>query len=748
MKKGLKITGIIIGSILLLLLIIEWVGSPIAKKVVENHSEAWIGRKVEIGSLHVNPFVGSVRIRDMHCTDADLEGEFVKFDELYVQASLIRLLGHNIYLRHIHLKDFDINLWSNDTCFNFSDLPQRFASSDTIAEAEQDTTPSSWRISLNDIRLQGGEIAYSDRKRDNKWKIEHVNLNIPGLYFGDKRSDAGLSLDFPNNGGNLRLKGAYNMSSNDYAVSADFTEINLNTIEPVLKDMMNIASFEAWLNGHLAASGNIDDIMGVKIRGDLSLRDLSLTDDDNDPVIGLQHLTVQIDEITPSTMALHFDTIALDSIFFNFERAKDYNTLSRLLKEAEDADSDEVTDQPAEEDAAQPTSADATATASARPDLSVKHFALRKTSVRYTDRTLFSPFEYNISGITARADNLTLDGDNHLMLNGHLPNGGSLMANWRGGMDFDKDNVRIVAMLKNVHLQDLSPWIEYMFAHKVEDGTLSLASDNSIRKGKIDATEKLDIYNLTLSGKNDKLDAELKSVPLKLGVELLTDLNGKISMTVPITGDMNSPKFSLGKLIAQTIGNILLKATAAPFAAIATATNQKEAGDLTQLSIDLLQPDFSLEQYRKLDLIAEMMQQHEDLSLCLYQEFNLQKAIEERAVFNLKRSYYESQNEPIAGGQLTLIDIEKIRAVKTNSAFNAYIEPMVGKGGSLEKRAVAYYGADTLQTQVCQHAERRNRFVIRYLNEQQGVEKTRIEAQTAPIDSLKIYKGNSRYQIR
>ena len=69
-------------------------------------------------------------------------------------------------------------------------------------------------------------------------------------------------------------------------------------------------------------------------------------------------------------------------------------------------------------------------------------------------------------------------------------------------------------------------------------------------------------------------------------------------------------------------------------------------------------------------------------------------------------------------------------------------------GGNITQRAVEYYNADSLAAQVIRHAERRDRFVVRYLTEQQAISKERINATTAPIEELQNYKGKSRYEVK
>ena len=56
--------------------------------------------------------------------------------------------------------------------------------------------------------------------------------------------------------------------------------------------------------------------------------------------------------------------------------------------------------------------------------------------------------------------------------------------------------------------------------------------------------------------------------PLDLAIALLTDSDGKIDLAVPVSGDVNDPKFSYGPLIWQAIRTVLTKIVTAPFRAL------------------------------------------------------------------------------------------------------------------------------------------------------------------------------------
>ena len=731
MKKGWKVLIIILAVIAGLLLLVRFVASPIAKVVIEKNSERWIGRQVEIGSLSVSALTGNVRIKDLRVTDEADTATLAAWQELDVNISLLRLAGKHVYLRHIHLSDFNINVWNDGQRFNFSDLPQRFRSEDTTAV--QDTTSSAWRVSLNDIRLRNGNIAYTDRNRDQHWNLEHLRLDVPGLEFGAGQTDAGLRFDLPENAGSVMLRGAYDMQSNMYSLIADLRDIDLHFLLPVVQEHISAGGLDGWLGAHIVAHGSLDDVMGVEVQGNVNVEALELRDDNRKTVAEVGQIAVAVNSIVPKTMKLQFDSLLVDSMCLNITRDKNGNTISRLLATPEVADTTqaEQTEQPAQK--------------SSPLDLSIAKFALRNSQINYTDKTLFSKFNYKIRGLRASAQNMTLSGNNHIIVNASLPDGGSMMLNWRGSLDYKKKDSRVVAMLRNVQLEGLSPWTEYMFAYPVKKGILSLTSDNTLQKGMIDGLQKIEIYDFKL-GRKQNNDAEFKSLPLKSAIALMTDMSGKILIEVPVEGDLNEPKFSLGKVIGRAIGNTLLKATAAPFVAMAQASGI-QAGDLNQMSVDLLQPDLSLEQYKKLDLIAQMLTEQENLSLRMVQQFNMKTAIQERAVFNLKRGFYEQQNAD-AIGSLTLLDIEKIKKINNSDPqFKRYAEELAGKRGNLTNRAVEYYTEDSLQAEVLRYADMRNRVLTNYLCKQKEIKANRINITTDSAENLAAYKGQDRYEV-
>jgi hypothetical protein len=85
-----------------------------------------------------------------------------------------------------------------------------------------------------------------------------------------------------------------------------------------------------------------------------------------------------------------------------------------------------------------------------------------------------------------------------------------------------------------------------------------------VSEKQLEAENKVAVDQLTFGEKTDSPDAT--SLPVPLAVALLKDRNGRIDIDLPIRGDLKDPDFKYGKAVWATLGNLLTKMVASPFA--------------------------------------------------------------------------------------------------------------------------------------------------------------------------------------
>jgi len=88
----------------------------------------------------------------------------------------------------------------------------------------------------------------------------------------------------------------------------------------------------------------------------------------------------------------------------------------------------------------------------------------------------------------------------------------------------------------------------------------------SVTGGKLDGQNAIKIKDMTFGPRPENTKAP--NLPLELGVAILEDSQGIMNIDIPVSGDVNDPKFSLDRTIQYAISNVLEKLVTAPFNAL------------------------------------------------------------------------------------------------------------------------------------------------------------------------------------
>ncbi len=112
----------------------------------------------------------------------------------------------------------------------------------------------------------------------------------------------------------------------------------------------------------------------------------------------------------------------------------------------------------------------------------------------------------------------------------------------------------------------LTPYSGKFAGRTVDSGKLSVDLEYKLKQRQLAGENKFVIHKITLGERVDSREA--LNLPLDLAIALLEDSNGVIDIDLPITGSLDDPQFSYGKIIWKAIFNVLEKVVTAPFRAI------------------------------------------------------------------------------------------------------------------------------------------------------------------------------------
>jgi hypothetical protein len=112
----------------------------------------------------------------------------------------------------------------------------------------------------------------------------------------------------------------------------------------------------------------------------------------------------------------------------------------------------------------------------------------------------------------------------------------------------------------------MTPYSGKFAGRKIDSGKLSVDLEYKVRQRQLAGENKFVINRIKLGERVEGPD--VKHLPLDLAIALLEDSNGVIDLDLPISGSLDDPKFSYGKIIWKAIVNVLTKLVTAPFRAL------------------------------------------------------------------------------------------------------------------------------------------------------------------------------------
>ena len=585
-KKGLKITAWIFGSLLVLLFIATLLLSPIAKSYINSHGKELVGREVHVDDVTINVYTGHVAVIGLTVYEDNGKDVFARFDTLDAKASLLKLLSHNVDLEHVTLSGLDVNVIKQNGEFNFQSMLDHFASDTTEV---QDTTPSDWVINLHNIRLSHAQIRYKDIDENKEWHLPDINLMMPNLVLGgDQASEGGLNIAFTE-GGHMNIDVNYHDQQGTYDLAIDLEQFNFKNIEPIITDIFNYKKLTGTLEAHLKAQGNVSEITKSRIGGTVAITGIDLQDEGGQ-LAGWQRLDIAVNNINLEDNIFDIQSFKLDGFTARYDQWTDHSNLDNLLKQesTETPDNPEIPETPD--------------TSSSPLTLTVREFAITNATLTYNDHTLPDLFSFPLTDLNIEASDLTLSGSNNAHLRATLPGGGHLMVKWTGDIDHWKQYQDLFLSIKGLDMKQLSPWSVYYTGQPIEDGIFSLTSHNTIKSSALNGKNKIDIYNPHVGSRRKDIEPQVK-LPLKTALYILRDKDDKVLFDVPVTGNIDNPEFSYMKLVWQTLGNLLVKVATSPIRALGNALGFG-SDDLEFIEIDSNQRGLTSEQYHILGDLA------------------------------------------------------------------------------------------------------------------------------------------------
>ncbi len=169
--------------------------------------------------------------------------------------------------------------------------------------------------------------------------------------------------------------------------------------------------------------------------------------------------------------------------------------------------------------------------------------------------------------------------------------------------------------LDNMDLIPLSPYAQKYIAYPIEGGALSLGINVRSENGLIKADNKIVLGRLTLGDKISSPGAP--NLPVKLGLSLLEDGNGVVSLTLPISGRVDDPAMRTGGIVMQAIANVLFKIVASPFSLVGSILGGGDGPSLQYIPFEAGDDRISAKSAASIQAVVDLLKKKQKITLIL-----------------------------------------------------------------------------------------------------------------------------------
>ncbi len=417
-----------------------------------------------------------------------------------------------------------------------------------------------------------------------KWTLGKLSLGDSSLHIEDNTNTKPVALDIQSITAEL-LKASSQMS-NVIPIKAGFKvyqggQFDLNgklALQPMkaelqLKlDKFSLKPFAPYVNhfallklkdGSVSVNGKFamksDKAFSGQFRGGFSVDNLAINEEDTDTTfLGWKSVSSDSLNLGLGPNKLHMDELRIIEPNGKFIIYEDKSlNIKRILRSPETADSTKPAT-PATPVSVKPQDNDAF-------PVDIERLSITNAELEFADLSLTPQFGTHINSLSGVVNGLSSNPSStaQVELDGKVDEYGS--AKIRGSIQpFNAtDFTDLQLSFQNLEMNRLTPYSGKFAGRKIDSGKLSVDLQYKIKNRQLAGENKFVLNKLVLGERVDSPDA--MNLPLDLAIALLEDSDGVIDMDLPISGSLDDPQFSYGRIIWKAILNVLGKIVTSPF---------------------------------------------------------------------------------------------------------------------------------------------------------------------------------------
>ena len=472
--------------------------------------------------------------------------------------------------------------------------------------ASETEAASPMRVQLARLSLDGLDVDIVDRSPQKAVRLDLARgfVTLKNLSLDMNKSvplEAGFSL---RQGGRLTASGSVVPGKSSGRLNLRLAGLSLKPFAPYVNQFarLNLHSGSASTRGRLSFSPARSG-MKLDYGGGFGVDDLAITEEETEEAfLGWKKLSSNSLSLRMSPNRLRMNELVAQNPFGKVIIFEDKSiNLKRIVR-----------DQPASKGTAKSKAADSR---DAFP-VAIERLRIVGANAEFADLSLTPQFGTRMPDLGGVVTGLSTNPKTtaQVELDGKVDDYGS--ARVRGSIQPFRatDFTDLKLTFRNLEMTNLTPYSAKFAGRRIDSGKLSVDLEYNIKQRQLAGENKFVINKLKLGERVDSPDA--MKLPLDLAIALLEDSNGIIDLDLPITGSLDDPQFSYGKIIWKAIVNVLTKLVTAPFRVLGkllgVSSEKLEGVNFDPGSSVLLPPE-----QEKLKLLADALAKRPVLTLAV-----------------------------------------------------------------------------------------------------------------------------------
>ena len=501
-----------------------------------------------------------IHLTDVGIVDRGDATPVIALHALFVDGIHADLLQQKLEIESITLNKGTERVWRNpDGSINLQALFMPTSASSQQKTPPEKTPPpgkgSAWTVSLKDAKITDHTIEVEDRSLDfpARLKISDLSVHTHDVVFPFKGPIPVELEHHLNETGTVSAEGQIVVQPLQADVALSLKNIAIQPFQPYFEPFARIAvdSGAIDLDGTVRFAAEHPKGPLLAFHGNLGVKELAIADrDEGTLVAGWKQ--VQLSEIAlaldPTSVTIEEVGINQPTVHLVIDRDGVTN-IKKLLPPAAKA-----SPPPSQTKKGPP------------PSIAIKIVKVLKGTATFEDESISPAVQTGLFDLTGTVKGLSSKqvARAEVDLSGKIDKVAPLKIAGTINPLTEDAFTNLTIKFDNVDLTTATPYTGKYVGYPIRKGKLFLDLVYKVSQKQVEAENKVAVDQLTFGDKTDSPDAI--SLPVTLAVALLKDRNGRIDLDLPIRGDLKDPDFKYGKAVWSTLGNLLTKMVASPFA--------------------------------------------------------------------------------------------------------------------------------------------------------------------------------------